>query len=94
MLRDLLMDGATVDVIEWFIVHEHWEQNQKDICDGCHLYGRMVRGILDQLQLYGLIVPTRKISKSTLYRLNPDSPLLVPLRQLHTQLLIQPRETI
>lgn len=86
---DALFEEPTARVIEWFIVHEKWEQNQKDLCENCRIYPKAMRKVLKKLERLGIISITRRIAKSKFYKVNQDSPIIAPLRRLSQQLAMQ-----
>ncbi len=82
MLEELLHSKKMVKTIEHFILHEEWEQNQKDLCEILDIYPKAMRNILSNLKEFDIIVETRQISKSKFYKLNKNSELIKPLRIL------------
>jgi transcription initiation factor IIE alpha subunit len=82
MLEELFSDKNTTKVIEHFIIHEKWDQNQKELCEELQIYQRSMRNILQKLVSFNIIKVTRQIAKSKLYRVNESSPLIKPLRVL------------
>ncbi len=82
MLEELLFSQNMVKTIEHFILHEKWEQNQKDLCEMLKIYQKAMKEILKKLVEFGLIIETRRIAKSRFYRLNKESELVKPLRLL------------
>lgn len=85
MLCHLFPDRRAVNTIEWFILHDHWEQNQKDLCQALKIYPAAMSKILDRLVTQGLIRETRRIAKSRFFALNKASKLIEPLRALMDQ---------
>jgi hypothetical protein len=82
MLEKLIRDKNSAKVIEHFILHEKWEQNQKDLCEFLKISPVTMRKILENLLDLEIIKISRKIAKSKLYILNDDSDLVNPLRLL------------
>jgi len=82
MLEELFFSKKMAKTIEHFILHEKWEQNQKDICEVLKIYQKAMKEILRQLVEYGLIKETKRIAKSRFYILNKESELVKPLRSL------------
>ena len=82
MLEELFFHKNAVKTIEHFILHEEWEQNQKDLCIAIKTYPKAMKKILDKLERFGLIKETRKIAKSKLFKLNQESNLITPIRLL------------
>lgn len=83
-----LFDSKTAKVLDWFILHEKWEQNQKDLCKWVDIYPRKMKKILERLVKLDLIVETKKIAKSRFYQFNPASKVATPLRVLHQELVM------
>lgn len=82
MLSALFPDVRSVVVIEYFLLHEQNELNQKDLCDALKIYPAPMAKILHQLEWIGLIRETRRIAKSRFYKLDKTSRLIEPLRAL------------
>lgn len=82
MLEELFFSKKMAKTIEHFIIHEEWEQNQKDLCEILHIYQKAMKEILSKLKEYGIIEETKQIAKSKFYKLNKNSELVKPLRLL------------
>lgn len=81
-----LFDGNVARVVEHLIVHERWEQNQKDMCDALQMHSRAVKMALERLVALGIVRVTRRIAKSKFYEVNQRSELVAPLRILTQKL--------
>ncbi len=82
ILEELFFNKYMARTIEHFILHEPWEQNQKDLCEMLGTYPPKMREILNALKEFGILVITRRIAKSKFYKLNKESKLIRPLRLL------------
>ena len=82
MLEELFFSKKMARTIEHFIIHEKWEQNQKEICETLEIYQKAINEILKKLMEFGLIKETKRIAKSKFYMLNKESELIKPLRLL------------
>ena len=82
MLEELFFHEKVARAIEYFIIHEKWEQNKKEIGEVLEIYPELMKEILDKLVEYELIIVTKKIAKSKFYRINKQSNLLSLLRGL------------
>lgn len=82
MLEELFFSKNAVKTVEHFVLHEMWEQNQKDLCDALEIYQKAMKLILEKLVEYEIIIETKQIAKSKFYKLNQESNLIKPLRLL------------
>jgi DNA-binding MarR family transcriptional regulator len=82
MLEELFFSKKMTRTIEHFILHEKWEQNQKDLCEALEIYQKAMKEILRRLVEYGLIKETKRIAKSRFFILNKESEFVKPLRSL------------
>lgn len=82
MLEELFFSKNAVKTVEYFVLHEMWEQNQKDLCDALEIYQKAMKLILEKLVEYEIIKKTKQIAKSKFYKLNQESDLIKPLRLL------------
>ncbi|HME50768.1 MAG TPA: hypothetical protein VKM55_00995 [Candidatus Lokiarchaeia archaeon] len=93
MLEELFSDKNTALIIEYFLLHERWEQNQKDLCDEFHIYQTGMKKILENLVNLNIIKITRQIAKSKFYTLNTDSKIVNALNsvlfELNSQCLLR-----
>jgi hypothetical protein len=85
MIEELISDKNTMRVIEFLILHERWEQNQKDLCEALEIYPKSMKEIITNLVKYEIIIPNKKIAKSILYVINEKNPLVKTFRVLITQ---------
>lgn len=84
------MNKNMAKVVEHFIIHEEWEQNQKELCEFLEIYPRAMKKLLETLeQELKIIKVTRKIAKSKFYKINQKSELINPLRVLIKKLTYQ-----
>jgi len=49
MLEELIRDKNTAKVIEHFIIHERWEQDQKDLISELKIHPKTMKDILQTL---------------------------------------------
>lgn len=82
MLTNFLANKKTIETIEHFILHENYEQNQKELCDILHTYPKKMKSILHTLLKYNIIKETRHIARSIFYIVNKQSEFFMPLRIL------------
>jgi len=62
-----------VKVIEILITHPWSEYTKKDLAEASGISRRTLYKLLDQLETYQIIKPTRKIGSAQLYTLNKES---------------------
>jgi hypothetical protein len=79
-------------MIEYIIIHEHKEFNYKDIRDVLEVSPPSVYTGFKTCKEFGLILETRKIGPSTLYKTNTKSPLYPILKKLVMNLSIKKYE--
>lgn len=86
ILDDLYFNKHVGKVIDYFLVHESWEQNQKDLCESLKIHQIRMREILAKLLKYEILKITRTIAKSKFYKLNESSEIVKYLRLLNLKL--------
>jgi len=82
MLEELMQDENHAKMVEHFVVHEKFEQNDKELCEILEIYPRDRNKIIQKLLDVGLIFVTREIASTRFYLVDPKSRLLKPLRIL------------
>lgn len=55
MLKDLFVDKDYVDVLEWLILHEKWEQYIPNIAGYLKISKRKIKKIMKKLYLFKII---------------------------------------
>ncbi|EKF86559.1 hypothetical protein [Methanobacterium formicicum] len=73
MLSEILGDYPRVRVIEILITHPWSEYTKKDLSEASGISRRTLYTLLDELETYQIIKPTRKIGSAQLYTLNQES---------------------
>jgi Fe2+ or Zn2+ uptake regulation protein len=73
MLSEIMGDYPRVKVIEILITHPWSEYTKKDLSRASGISRRTLYTLLDQMETYQIIKPTRKIGSAQLYTLNRES---------------------
>ncbi|EKQ50776.1 MAG: hypothetical protein B655_2291 [Methanobacterium sp. Maddingley MBC34] len=73
MLSEIMGDYPRVRVIEILITHPWSEYTKKDLSEASGISRRTLYTLLDELETYQIIKPTRKIGSAQLYTLNQES---------------------
>lgn len=73
MLSEILGDYPRVKVIEILITHPWSEYTKKDLSEASGISRRTLYTLLNKLETYQIIKPTRKIGSAQLYTLNRES---------------------
>jgi Fe2+ or Zn2+ uptake regulation protein len=73
MLREIMGDYPQVKVIEILITHPWSEYTKKDLAEASGISRRTLYNLLNKLETFQIIKPTRKIGSAQLYTLNQES---------------------
>lgn len=73
MLREIMGEYPRVKVIEILITHPWSEYTKKDLAEASGISRRTLYNLLEKLETYQIIKPTRKIGSAQLYTLNQES---------------------
>lgn len=73
MLSEIMGDYPRIKVIEILITHPWSEYTKKDLSEASGISRRTLYTLLDELETYQIIKPTRKIGSAQLYKLNRES---------------------
>lgn len=73
-------------VFDLLLSHPHIDYNISEIAECANVSRGSLNKFIDQLVGYQIIIPTRKIGNSTLYKINLDSPITQALNSFQNQL--------
>lgn len=73
MLTEVMGEYPQVRVIEILITHPWSEYTKKDLAEASGISRSTLYNLLDKLETYQIIKPTRKIGSTQLYTLNQES---------------------
>lgn len=73
MLTEVMGEYPQVRVIEILITHPWSEYTKKDLAEASGISRSTLYNLLDKLETYHIIKPTRKIGSTQLYTLNQES---------------------
>ncbi|MBN1214671.1 MAG: hypothetical protein JXA99_04440 [Candidatus Lokiarchaeota archaeon] len=82
VLEELFVSDKTARTIEFFILHEKWIQNKKELMEILDIYPEAMKEILERLVKLDIIEVDKKIASSKFYKVNKKSNLIIPLRTL------------
>ena len=73
MLTEVMGEYPQVRVIEILVTHPWSEYTKKDLAEASGISRSTLYNLLDKLETYQIIKPTRKIGSTQLYTLNQES---------------------
>lgn len=73
MLTEVMGEYPQVRVIEILITHPWSEYTKKDLAEASRISRSTLYNLMDKLETYQIIKPTRKIGSTQLYTLNQES---------------------
>ena len=73
MLSEIMGEYPQVKVIEILVTHPWSEYTKKDLAEASGISRRTLYNLLDKLETYQIIKPTRKIGSAQLYTLKQES---------------------
>lgn len=92
MLEELFATPITCRMIEHVIARENGEFNYKDMTDELGVSAPSIYTAFDTCKKFELIVETRRIARSVLYKRNDESPLIPVLKKLVTEMALKKYE--
>jgi hypothetical protein len=76
-------------IIDFLVENKGLEFTKKDIVEGADISKASLFNCWPELELYGIVKPTRKFGKTTLYTLNAHNPIVKKLLELESALIRQ-----
>ena len=92
LLIEFLGDTPLIRVLDFLIVFREYDYNKQDISKNSNVSWNTLDKIWDKLIDSSIIVHTRKVGKSQMFRINEDNVAVKKLIELHKSLMIESLE--
>lgn len=87
-------DYPIIRVIDFLITFRHFDYNRKDIAKNSDVSWNTLKTIWNGLEKKKIVVKTRKVGKSQMYKLNIENPIVQNLLALDKKLMIESIEEV
>ena len=81
-LEELLGNSVLVKVIDFFLENRFWDYTKSDVAKHVEKSRQSMYGVWPILEKYKIVIDSRKIGGTTLYRTNLDSPIVKSFSRL------------
>ncbi len=92
LLIEFLGDTPLIRVLDFLIVFREYDYNKQDIAKNSNVSWNTLDKIWDKLVDLSIIVHTRKVGKSQMFRINQDNVAVKKLIELHKSLMVESME--
>lgn len=75
-LEAFLGNSVLIKMIDFFLENRFWDYTKNDVAEGIEKSRQRVSKVWPILEKYEVIVPSRKIGGTTLYKTNLESPIV------------------
>jgi len=89
LLLKTLGDSPKLRIIDFFLDNQLFDFTKKEVMDALGMSRQTFYKYFADIEQYGIVTPSRRIGKATLYKINPKHPLVNMLREYETQLSLQ-----
>ncbi|RLG12638.1 MAG: hypothetical protein DRN71_05895 [Candidatus Nanohalarchaeota archaeon] len=89
LLIEFLGDTPLIRVFDFLIVFREYDHNKQNIAKNSNVSWNTLDKIWDKLVDSSIIVHTRKVGKSQMFRINQDNVAVKKLIELHKSLMIE-----
>jgi DNA-binding transcriptional regulator YhcF (GntR family) len=87
-------DYPIIRVLDFLITFREFDYNKKDISRNARVAWNTLKTFWKELEKNKIIVKTRKVGKSIMYKLNEKNPIVKELIELNKVLMLQSMEEI
>lgn len=87
-LERMFTGSAMAKILDFLDTFQEWDYNKTDISKNSGVNIRTILRLLPTLEDYGIIVNTRNVGKSQMYKFNAESPIAKAVHTLITQISI------
>ena len=87
-------DYPFIRVLDFLLENEIFDYSKKEICENTEVSWNTLETFWEKMEEKGIIVKTRKIGKSYLYRINLENPVIQKLMELDKKLMANSIEQI
>lgn len=81
-LEELFGNSVLVKAIDFFLENRFWDYTKSDVANHIGNSRQQVYKIWPKLKIYGIVIPSRKIGRTILYKTNLDSKLVKSFSKL------------
>ncbi|MEM3104441.1 MAG: winged helix-turn-helix domain-containing protein [Candidatus Bathyarchaeia archaeon] len=89
LLLKTLGDSPKLRIIDFFLDNPLFDFTKKEVIEALGMSKQTFYKYFVDIERYGIVIPSRRIGKATLYKINPENPLVKMLREYETQLSLQ-----
>ena len=89
ILLKTLGDSPKLRIIDFFLDNPLFDFTKKEVIEALGMSKQTFYKHFGDIEEYGIVTPSRRIGKATLYKINPKHPLVNMLREYETQLSLQ-----
>ncbi|MEM3905957.1 MAG: winged helix-turn-helix domain-containing protein [Nitrososphaerota archaeon] len=89
LLLKTLGDSPKLRIIDFFLDNLLFDFTKKEVIEALGMSKQTFYKYFADIERYGIVIPSRRIGKATLYKINPENPLVKMLREYETQLSLQ-----
>ena len=93
LLIEFLGDTPLIRVLDFLIVFREYDYNKQDIAKNSNVSWNTLDRLWDNLIDSSIIIPTRKVGKSQMYKMNIDNISVKKLIDLHKSLMLRSIQT-
>jgi len=94
MLEELFGNSAIIKTIDFLLENRFWDYTKGDIADKSGISRTQLYRFWETLEGFGLVVETRRIGATTLYKANLESPVMKRLEALSLEVASEKNEKI
>ncbi len=81
-LEELFGSGSLTKILDFFLENRFWDYTKTDIAKHIGISRQSAYNKWSILEKYEIVLSSRKIGNTTLYKTNPDSPIVKALSEL------------
>jgi len=81
-LEELFGNSVLVKMVDFFLENRFWDYTKTDVAKHIGKSRQSVSDCWAVLEKHGIVVPSRKIGRTVLYKTNPESPIVKELSKL------------
>ncbi len=87
-------DYPMIRVLDFLIENDIFDYSEREIAEHSNVSWNTIRVFFDKLLENGIIIKTRKVGKSQMYKLNTENEIVKKLIELDTKLMLNFMQTI
>jgi len=81
-LEELFGNSVLTKVLDFFLENRFWDYTKTDVANHVDMSRQSMYLNWPTLEKYGIVLSSRKIGGTTLYKTNPESPIVKALSKL------------